>query len=62
MTIKEAIEQLKDLRRSHAAFIEKRGSVPDPDNPFVKDTEAIEKAIEVLEVVENIKLLFDGGN
>lgn len=59
MTIKETIEQLKDLRRSQKAFIIKRGSEPEPDNPFMKDAEAIETAVHVLEVVEK---MINGGS
>lgn len=62
MNIKETIEQLKDLRRSQEAFIKQRGSLPDPDNLFVRDTEAIDTAVHVLEVIERMLNTINGGN
>ena len=55
MTIQETIYQLRDLSRSHKEFIEQRGSAPDPDNPFYKDTVAIAKAVQILERFEHLK-------
>ena len=55
MTIHETIYQLRDLSRSHKEFIEQRGSAPDPDNPFYKDTVAIAKAVQILERFEHLK-------
>ena len=55
MTVKETIYQLRDLSRSHKEFIDQRGSAPDPDNPFYKDTVAIAKAVQILEGFENLK-------
>lgn len=48
MTLDECITQLKDLKRNQESFINRIGIV-DNNNPFVKDMQAIDKALEVLE-------------
>lgn len=53
MTTKEAIEQLRDLRKNQESFLD--GKDPDPDNPFLKDTAAIDKALQILEDLEGLK-------
>ena len=51
MTLDECIKQLKDLRRNQESFINKIEKV-DENNPFVKDMQAINKALEVLEAFQ----------
>lgn len=48
MTLDECIKQLKDLRRNQESFINTKEEI-DENNPFVKDMQAIDKALEVLE-------------
>lgn len=51
MTLDECIKQLKDLRRNQESFINRIEQV-DENNPFVKDMQAINKALEVLEAFQ----------
>lgn len=51
MTLDECIKQLKDLRRNQESFINTKEQV-DENNPFVKDMQAINKALEVLEAFQ----------
>lgn len=51
MTLDECIKQLKDLRRNQQSFINTKEQV-DENNPFVKDMQAINKALEVLEAFQ----------
>lgn len=51
MTLDECIKQLKDLRRNQESFINTIEHV-DENNPFVKDMQAINKALEVLEAFQ----------
>ena len=51
MTLDECIKQLKDLRRNQESFINTKEKV-DENNPFVKDMQAINKALEVLEAFQ----------
>ena len=48
MTLDECIKQLKDLKRNQESFINTKEEI-DENNPFVKDMQAIDKALEVLE-------------
>lgn len=48
MTLDECIKQLKDLKRNQESFINTKEEI-DENNPFVKDMQAINKALEVLE-------------
>lgn len=48
MTLDECIKQLKDLKRNQESFINTKENI-DENNPFVKDMQAIDKALEVLE-------------
>ena len=52
MTINETINQLKDLQKNQESFID--GKDPDPDNPFVKDMEAIDVALKIIEGVNGM--------
>lgn len=52
MTLDECIKQLKDLRRNQESFINNIKGQVDENNPFVKDMQAINKALEVLEAFQ----------
>ena len=54
MELSKAIEQLKDLKLNQESFVDKRDREIDPDNPFIKDMEAIDTALDIL---ENLKTL-----
>lgn len=51
MTLDECIKQLKDLKRNQESFITTKEEI-DENNPFVKDMQAIDKALEVLETFQ----------
>lgn len=61
MTLKEVIEQLKDLITDRESFI---GADEDPRAIFVKDKKALEEAVELLELIqsseESIELYYEG--
>lgn len=54
MQLSKAIEQLKDLKINQESFVTQRDREIDPDNPFIKDMEAIDT---VLDILENLKTL-----
>ena len=64
MTLKEAVEQLKDLRRNQESFLDgkyneglDKGDPELQNNPFVRDMQAIDKALEIIDDIKQYKRL-----
>ena len=52
MTLFEAKEQLKDLRKNQESFLDSKD--PDEDNPFLKDIQAIDTILEAVAGMQDL--------